>query len=171
MLDKKLTDLINEQIAKEFYSAYLYLHMANHCENEGLDGFANWYTIQAQEERDHAMIFRNYLINNGVRVVLEQIDKPTVDAKNISEVLAAGLGHEKFITASIDNIYGEAFAIKDFKSMQFLDWFVKEQVEEEKNASDLITKYELFGSDSKGLYMLNQELGGRTYTPTAMLKA
>ena len=169
MLNDKIANLINEQISKEFYSAYLYLEFANICEELGLDGFANWYTIQAQEERDHAMIFRNYLIDNGARVHLGALENPTKDFNNIADILDAGLGHEKFITASIETIYGEAFSLRDFKTMQFLDWFIKEQVEEEKNASDLIQKYDLFGKDSKGLYMLNQELNGRTYVQTAML--
>ena len=169
MLNEKIAKLINEQINKELFSAYLYLEFANICEELGLDGFANWYNIQAQEERDHAMIFRNYLIDNGIRVVFQGLENPSKDLNNIKDILAAGLEHEKFITASIETIYGEAFSIRDFKTMQFLDWFTKEQIEEEKNASDLIQKYELFGSDNKGLYMLNQELAGRTYTQTAML--
>ena len=169
MLNEKITKLINEQITKEFFSAYLYLDFANFCEDQGLDGFANWYQIQAQEERDHAMIFRQYLIDHGERVVFGQIDKPTKELKCVNCALQAGLEHEKFITASINNIYAEAFAQKDFATMQFLDWFIKEQVEEEKNANDMLTKFALFGDDAKALYMLNQELGGRTYTPSTML--
>ena len=169
MLNEKIANLINDQINKELYSGYLYLEMANFCEDLGLDGFANWYEIQAKEEQDHAMIMRNYLIDNGVRVTLDAIAKPDKKLENVMDVLNAGLEHEKYVTSLIENIYGEAFAVKDFKTMQFLDWFVKEQVEEEKNASDLISKYELFGQDSKGLYMLNQELNGRVYVQTAML--
>ena len=169
MLDKKIADLMNLQINKELYSAYLYLEFANKLEDDGLNGFANWYFIQAQEERDHAMIFRNYLLDNSVRVTLDKIEKPTDEFKTIEEILKAGLGHEQYITASINDIYAEAFAQHDFASMQFLDYFVKEQVEEEKNANDMISKYELFGKDSKGLYMLNNELAGRTYTPSSML--
>ena len=171
MINEKISNLINAQINAELYSAYLYLDFANRCEDLGLDGFANWYEIQAQEERDHAMIFRRYLIDNGVKVVSDAIAKPDKELNTIADILAAGLEHEKYVTSLITAIYEEAFAQRDFKTMQHLDWFIKEQVEEEKNANDLITKYDLFGSDSKGLYMLNQELGGRTYTPTAMLKA
>ena len=93
MLNEKISKLINLQITKEFYSAYLYLEFANYCEDLGLDGFANWYEIQAQEERDHAMIFRNYLIDNGVRVEFGQIDKPCNELKCILYVLKAGLEH------------------------------------------------------------------------------
>ena len=169
MINEKISKLINEQIVKELYSAYLYMEFANICEEFGLDGFANWYEIQAQEERDHALIFRNYLVDNGVRVTFGALENPTKDFNNMKDILAAGLAHEKYITASIENIYGVAFELKEFKTMQFLDYFIKEQVEEEKNANDMITKFDLYGADSKGLYMLNQELAGRTYTPSSML--
>ena len=171
MLNEKISNLINVQINKELYSAYLYLEFANYCEDQGLDGFANWYEIQAQEERDHAVIFRKYLLNNGYRVTLDAIEKPVTNFNAPMDVFKAGLKHEQYVTSLINNIYEVAFDQKDFKTMQFLDWFIKEQVEEEKNAEDLIKKMELFGNDSKSLYLLNQELGGRTYTPTAMLNA
>lgn len=163
MLDKKIADLLNEQVNKEFYSAYLYLDFANYYADEGLDGFANWYQVQAQEERDHAMMMRRYLIDNGVRVTFGKISKPDKTYKKHSDALEFGLEHEQFVTASIAEIYAAANEIKDFKTMQFLDWFVKEQGEEEKNAEDLIKKMKLFGGDAKGLYMLNQELAARVY--------
>lgn len=163
MLDKKIADLLNEQVNKEFYSAYLYLDFANYYADEGLDGFANWYQVQAQEERDHAMMMRRYLIDNGVRVTFGKISKPDKTYKKHSDALDFGLEHEQFVTASIAEIYAAANEIKDFKTMQFLDWFVKEQGEEEKNAEDLIKKMKLFGGDAKGLYMLNQELAARVY--------
>lgn len=170
MLDKKIADLINVQINKELYSAYLYLEFANYCEDQGLDGFANWYEVQAKEERDHAIIFRRYLLNNGYRVTMDAIDKPEAQLNKPMDVFKEGLKHEQYVTSLINNIYSVAFEMKDFKTMQFLDWFIKEQVEEEKNAEDLIKKMELFGNDAKGLYLLNQELAGRIYTPTTMLQ-
>ncbi len=170
MLDKKIADLINDQINKELYSGYLYLEFANYCEEQGLDGFANWYEIQAKEERDHAVIMRRYLLDNGYRVTLEAIQKPEATLTCPMDVFKAGAKHERYVTSLINNIYSEAFSLKDFKTMQFLDWFIKEQVEEEKNAEDLVKKMELFGNDSKSLYLLNQELGTRTYVPTPMLK-
>lgn len=169
MLNEKIAALINEQINKELYSAYLYLEFANYCEAEGLDGFANWYEVQAKEERDHAVILRRYLLDNGHRVTFDAINKPEAKLGSAHDVLKAGLEHEMYVTSLINNIYGEAFNIRDFKTMQFLDWFIKEQVEEEKNAEDLVKKMELFGNDSKSLYLLNQELGQRTYVPTQML--
>ena len=167
MLNKKIADMLNEQVNKELYSAYLYLDFANYYEDEGLDGFAHWYEIQAQEERDHALMLRRYLIDNGVRVTFGEIAKPDKEYKTHMCPLEAGLEHEKYVTSMIAAIYRAAFDEKDFKTMQFLDWFVKEQGEEEKNADDLIKKMKLFGGDSKGLYMLNQELNARIYTAPA----
>lgn len=167
MIDKKIATLVNEQVNKELYSAYLYLDFANYYADEGLDGFAHWYEIQAQEERDHAMMMRRYLIDNGIRVTFDAIAKPDKVFKNTTDPLNCGYEHEKYVTSLINNIYAEAFALKDFKTMQFLDWFIKEQGEEEKNAEDMIKKMELFGHDAKGLYSLNQELGARVYAPSA----
>ena len=132
MLNKKIAELINEQVNKELYSGYLYLDFANYYEDEGLEGFANWYQVQAQEERDHAMMMRRYLIDNGFRVTFGAISKPDKTFKNLSDPLEAGFEHEKYVTSLINNIYSEAFALKDFKTMQFLDWFIKEEGEEEK---------------------------------------
>lgn len=167
-MDKKVAELINEQINKEFYSAYLYLDFANYFGSVGLDGFENWYRVQAQEERDHAMLFWQYLQNNDEKIVLEAIAKPDVVLENSLSVLKAGLEHEKYVTSLINGIYEAAFNVKDFRTMQLLDWFVKEQGEEEKTASDLITKMELFGDDAKGLYMLNSELGARIYSAPSL---
>ena len=168
MLDKKVVELLNQQVNKEFYSAYLYLDFSNYYYNEGLDGFGNWYKIQAQEERDHAMLFIQYLQNNGEKITLEAIAKPDKVFEDFRGPLAAGLEHENYVTGLIHDIYDAAYSVKDFRTMQFLDWFVKEQGEEEKNAADLITKMELFGGDSKGLYMLNSELRARVYTAPSM---
>ncbi len=167
MLNEKIAALLNDQINKELYSAYLYLDFANYFEDEGLDGFAHWYEIQAQEERDHAFMIRRYLIDSGHRVTFDAIAKPDKVFKTHLDPLDAGLEHEKYVTSLITKIYAEAFAIGDFKTMQFLDWFVKEQGEEEKNAEDLIKKMKLFGNEPKGLYMLNQELSARVYTPAS----
>ena len=164
----KVAKLINEQINKEFYSAYLYLEFSNYYADAGLDGFENWYKIQAQEERDHALLFYQYLHNNDIKVTFEAIDKPDCDLKNNMDPLKAGLKHEQYVTSLINNIYAEAFKDQDFRTMQLLDWFVKEQGEEEKNASDMITKMELDGTDAKGLYMLNNELKARTYAAPSL---
>ena len=170
MLSTKVKDLLNAQVNAEFYSAYLYLDFSNYYKDEGLDGYSNWYYIQAQEERDHAMLFIQYLQQNGEKVVLEAIDKPNLELNAFIDPLKAGAEHERHVTALINNIYAAAYEEKDFRTMQFLDWFVKEQAEEEDNADNNVKKFELFGSDSKGLYMLDSELQGRVYSaPSLML--
>ncbi len=169
MMNAKVRELLNQQINKEFYSAYLYLDFSNYFEDAGLDGFANWYKIQAQEERDHAMLFYQYLQNENQKVELEAIAKPDKVITCHMDVLKAGLEHEEYVTSLINDIYAAAYEVKDFRTMQFLDWFVKEQGEEETNANDLITKMELFGSDPKSLYMLNQELAARVYTAPSLV--
>jgi ferritin len=168
-MNAKVHALLNEQINKEFYSAYLYLDFSNYFKARGLDGFANWYKVQAEEERDHAMLFYTYLQNESQPVTLEAIAKPDKEIKVDMDVLLAGLAHEKLVTESINNIYAAAYEARDFRTMQFLDWFVKEQGEEETNATDLITKMELFGSDPRGLYLLNQELAARVYTAPSLV--
>lgn len=168
MLEKKVVELLNQQVNKEFYSAYLYLDFSNYYYDQGLDGFGNWYRIQAQEERDHAMLFVQYLQNNGEQIVLEAIDKPAVKLESPKAVLAEGLKHEQYVTSLIHNIYDAAYSVKDFRTMQFLDWFVKEQGEEETNAENLVKKYELFGDDPKSLYMLDSELGTRVYSAPSL---
>ncbi len=169
MLDKKVVKLLNEQINKEFFSSYLYLDMAGFYASAGLTGFENWFKVQAQEESDHAMLFRQYVLNNGHDVVLGAIEDPTRTYENFKKPLDESLVHERFVTASINNIYTEALAVKDYRTVQFLDWFIKEQGEEEKNSEDNIRKYELFGSEAKGLYMLDQELGSRVYSAPSLI--
>lgn len=167
-MDKKVAQLINQQVNKEFYSAYLYLDFANYCASKGLDGFANWYRIQAQEERDHAMLFYDYLHHNNIEAELETIDKPDWKRGEVMDVLKAGLAHEEYVTSLINDIYDAAQQVKDFRTVQFLDWFVKEQGEEEANANDLITKMEMFGTDARGLYLLNSELKARVYVAPSL---
>ena len=150
MLNKKVADLLENQISKELYSAYLYLDMSNYYYANNLDGFGNWYKIQAQEERDHAMLFLEYLQNNGEAPKLTAIDAPDKAFKTFRDPLAAAL------------------ETHDYRTLQFLDWFVKEQGEEEKNANDILGRFDLFGSDPKSLYALDAELGGRTYSAPSL---
>ncbi len=169
MLDAKVVALLNDQVNKEFFSAYLYLDFSNFYEAKGLAGFAHWYKIQAQEERDHAMLFYQYLHNNNCSVTLEAIAKPDVEMKELMDPLKAALAHEEYVTDLIHKIYAAAQQVQDFRTTQFLDWFVKEQGEEETNANNLITKMELFGSDPKGLYMLDNELAARVYAAPSLV--
>ena len=168
MMDKKVAALLNDQINKELYSAYLYLDMANFYSAQGLDGFANWYEIQAKEEQDHAMLMYKYLHNNDQAVTLEAVAKPDKQFKELMDPLKAAHAHEQYVTSLIDAIYDAAQQARDHRTVQFLDWFIKEQGEEEANSSGLIRKMELFGGDAKALYMLNSELAGRTYSAPSL---
>lgn len=169
MLNEKVSALLNDQINKELYSAYLYLDFSNYYQEIGLDGYANWYMIQAQEERDHAMLMMQYLQNNGEKVTFEAVAKPDKVLDDKLTVLKLGLEHERYVTSLIHTIYDAAYDVRDFRTMQFLDWFVKEQGEEEKNAEDLIKKMEIFGDDAKGLYMLNSEMAARVYSAPSLV--
>lgn len=168
-MNQKVAELLNDQINKEFYSAYLYLDIANFFSAKGLDGFANWYTIQAKEEQDHGMLFYTYLHNNSIPVELKAIAKPDKVFADLKDPLNAAFTHEQYVTELINNIYAEAQKVNDFRTLQFLDWFIKEQGEEEKNASDIVTKYELFGSDPRSLYLLDNELGARVYSAPSLV--
>ena len=167
-MDNQVAALINQQVNKEFYSAYLYLDIANYYINTGLEGFGNWYTVQAQEERDHAMLFIQYLQQNGIPVTLEAIAKPDKVFHSPLDPLLIGAEHERYVTSLIHDIYEAAYTVRDFRTMQFLDWFVKEQGEEEANAETLINKFKLFGDDPKSLYLLNQELATRVYSTPSL---
>ncbi len=169
MLNKEVSKLLNEQITKEFYSAYLYMDMANYYSEHSLDGFENWFFIQMQEERDHALLFRQFILNNGEAVILDAIDAPKQNYSNFRDPLVLAYEHEQTVTASINHIYDVAYQVKDFKTMQFLDWFLKEQVEEEKNSDDNVKKYDLFAGDPKGLYLLDSEMKARMYAPPSLV--
>ena len=169
MFDSKVIELLNDQVNKEFYSAYLYLEIADYYSDIDLDGFSNWYTIQAQEERDHAMLFVKYLQNNGIKVKFKAIDAPDAVFEKPIDPLLKGAEHERYVTDLIHNIYDAAYSVKDFRTMQFLDWFVKEQGEEEENADKLVNKFKLFGDDPKSLYLLDQELSTRVYTAPSLV--
>ena len=169
MLNPEIAKLLNEQIEKEFFSAYFYLDMANFYSDHNLNGFENWFTIQAQEERDHAMLFRQYLLNNDEQVKLLPIEAPSKVYKTLKDPLVETLEHEKYVTSLINNIYEATYRHNDFRTRQFLDWFIKEQGEEEKNSNDLIKRFELFGDDAKSLYMLDNELGTRVYAAPSLV--
>ena len=168
-MNAKIAALLNDQINKEFYSAYLYLDMANYYDSLDLDGYANYYMVQAQEERDHALLFMKYMQNNGLQVTLEAIGKPDKTYASVLEPLEAAAGHERYVTALINNIYHEAHQDKDYRTMKFLDWFVDEQMEEEDSADTMISRYKLFGQDPKGLYLLDQEYAARAYTAPSLV--
>lgn len=166
MTNKKVIDLINLQIQREFYSAYLYLDMALYYGDLGLEGFANWFEIQAQEERDHAVGFIRYLQHIGVKPSLDVIDKPSLTYKDARQPFAEALKHEQFVTASIVNILEVAQAEKDYLTVEFLRWYIMEQGEEEKNANDNLTRYDLAKDSTGALLRIDSEYKQRTYSPS-----
>ena len=167
MLSKKMVKSINRQINREMYSAYLYLGMASYASSEGLNGVVNWFNVQVQEELSHAQKMYNYLNQQSERVMLEAIEEPPQDFKSITDLFKKTLEHEKIVTGLINNLVDIARVQKDHASEIFLQWFVTEQVEEESNATDILQKLKLMGSDGNGLFMLDSELGKRVYTPPA----
>lgn len=169
MLDSHVTQLLNSQINKEFYSAYLYLDISNHYLDQNLNGFGNWFRVQTQEERDHALLFLTYLQNNNVPIVLDAIAAPGQQFQDFRQPLALALEHERYITSQIHEIYSAALACQDYRTTQFLDWFIREQGEEERSTEDLLRRFDLFGQDPKGLYLLDSELGARTYAPPTLV--
>ncbi len=158
MLKENLTKLLNEQINKELFSAYLYVDIANYYTNNGLNGFAHWFSLQAKEEMAHAFKFVAYLQDNNFKVVLDGIANPTMLYKDLRQPLEESLKHEEYITASINKIYAEAQVVNDFRTQEFLHWFIKEQGEEEKNANELLVKFDLSG---KSLMMMDHHLAKR----------
>ena len=167
-MNENVARLLNEQINKELYSAYLYLDIANFYDAMDLDGYANYYMIQAQEERDHALLFMKYMQVNGLKVTLEAIGKPDKTFETVLDSLEVAAEHERYVTALINAIYHEAHQAKDYRTMKFLDWFVDEQMEEEENADSMISRYKLFGQDPRGLYLLDQEYAARVYTAPSL---
>ena len=155
-MDAKVYELINDQINKELYSAYLYLAFADYYEEEGLSGYANYFEIQAAEERDHALIFRNYLHENGEKVKLLAIDAPQPTFANFLEPLEAAMEHEQYVTSLIHDIYAAALEAHDYRAQKFLGWFI--------DADTMITNMKLFGGDPKGLYDLDRECAARVYS-------
>jgi len=162
MLEKTMHVAMNEQIKNEFYSAYQYLSMAAYCESVNLPGFAHWMRTQSQEEMEHAMKFYDFILARNGRVVLQAMDQPVVDFGSPLEVFEQALEHEREVTAMINDLYGLAVRENDYASQAFLQWFVTEQVEEEKNAGDVVDTLKMVGEKSESLFLLDRELGGRT---------
>ncbi len=171
MINPKLQDAINAQINDEFWSAYLYLSMAMHFESEGNAGIANWFRIQFKEEQAHAEIFINYLNSRGGRVQLAPIAAVKTSWGSILEAFEDTLEHENKVTALINDLYALAEAEHDYATRGKLDWFVAEQVEEEESCKNIIDRLKLIGDNGMAIYMLDQELGARTYTVPAPLAA
>ena len=161
MISTSMQKSLNEQINKELYSAYLYLSMSAWFENQNLPGFAKWMHMQAEEEYEHAMKFFGHIADRGGKVELKTIAGPQVDWKSNLEVVEQVLEHEQFVTASINSLYDQALSEKDYPAQVMLQWFIDEQVEEEKNASELVHLVSALGKNETGLVMLDQRLAQR----------
>lgn len=157
-MDKKLAEAINEQIKNELYSAYLYLSMAAYFDSENLEGFAHWMKVQAKEEVEHAMKFYGFLNDRGERVILEAIEKPPSNFSSPVDVFEKTLKHEKKVTALIEKLYDLAEKVKDKAAVILLQWFITEQVEEEKNASSIVEKLKMIEGKKHLVLMIDKEL-------------
>jgi ferritin len=171
MISKKMVQTINSQINKEIYSAYLYLAMAASAETSGFKGAANWLKVQYHEEMFHAMKFYEYLADQGADIKLMAIAEPPAKFPSLLDIFTKTLAHEQTVTASINNIMELAIAEKDHASQALLAWYVTEQVEEEKNATEILTTLKMIGSNTSALFLYDKELGARMVTiPTDFSK-
>ena len=161
MLNKAVQEAINNQIAMEFSSEYIYLSMSAHFEHANLPGFANWMQIQSQEEHTHAMRLFNFVNDRGGRVILQALPQPPVEFGVPLAIMQTALEHEQKVTAAINSLYGVAMKENDYATISMLQWFVNEQVEEEKTATLIVEQLKLIGDDGPALLLLDRELGAR----------
>lgn len=169
MFSTKVEEALNAQINAEMWSAYLYLSMAAYCHEQGLAGMANWFEVQFKEEQDHAMIIYKHLVARGGRVKLAPIAEVETEWASPLAVFENTLTHEKKVTFLINELYALATEEKDYATQSMLKWFIDEQVEEEENVKTLIDNLRMIKDNGFGLYMIDKELGARTYTQAAPL--
>ena len=169
MLNKKVEEAINAQINAELWSAYLYLSMAAWCHANGNPGMGKWFEVQFQEEQDHAKIMFNYIISRAGKVDLKPIEAVPTSWENILDVFESTLAHEQKVTGLINNLYALSVAENDYATTSMLKWFIDEQVEEEETAQGYIDNIKMIKDNGYGLYMLDKELGSRTYSQASPL--
>jgi ferritin len=167
MLNEKIEKALNNQLNAELYSSYLYLSMAAYFQSINLSGFASWMDVQAKEEWAHGMKFYSFINERGGRVVLQAIDAPSSEWDSPLAVFEAVFKHEQKVTGLINELVELALKERDHATNIFLQWFVTEQVEEEDSANDIVQKIKLMGDAKGALFMLDRELGQRTFTATA----
>ena len=165
MLDKEIEKLLNEQINAEFYSAYLYLSVSSCLSSNNLNGFASWMKVQFEEEQAHAEKLYDYVLERGGKVELAAIAKPDYEWNGIIDVFKFTLAHEQKVTASINNITSIAIDKKDHATVNFLQWFIDEQVEEEATVMDMLSQLELIEGKGTALFMLDREAKQRVFQP------
>ena len=161
MINKSMQEAMNDQINKELYSSYLYLSMAAYLEDKNLSGFAHWMRIQETEEREHAMKFYDFIVERGGRVILKAIDAPRTEWKSTLEMAEEVAAHEGMVTASIYALYELALKEKDYPAQIMLQWFINEQVEEEKNAAEIVANLKLIEDRGTAVLMLDHRLAKR----------
>lgn len=161
MLKPGIESALNDQMNREFYSSYLYLAMSTYFESVNLKGFAHWLRIQAQEETEHAMKFYEHLTDRGGRVVLQSIQAPPSAWKSHKTVFDDAYHHEQKITEAINQLVDTAKSDRDHATENFLQWFVKEQVEEEASTHGVLQKLQLAEDSGSALLVLDSELGKR----------
>ena len=171
MLSEKLLNYLNDQVNFEIYSAYVYLSMAAYCESIDLSGCANFFKVQSQEELFHAMKFYNYIFQKNGVVTLEQIEKPNANYESIAHVFESGYEHEQIVTSKIYKIADIATEEKEHSTLSLLNWFINEQVEEESNFNTILKKIKRAENNPAALYMLDDELATRVYTPPTTTNA
>lgn len=167
MLSSKLLAQLNEQISFEFFSSNFYLAMAAYCSYEGLDGFKNFFVVQAQEENFHGMKFFDYVNGMGKRVKISSIPAPLNEYESILDVFSHAYEHEQMVTRRIYDLMDVAMEEKEHATISFLKWFIDEQIEEEATFGGIIRKLERIQDNNNALYMLDAELAARTFTPPA----
>jgi ferritin len=161
MLSPNMQDALAAQVNQEFFSSYLYLSMSVFFERLSLPGFAKWMRIQSSEEQSHGMKMLDHVLDRGGAVSLQAIERPDADFKSVQDVFERAVAHEKKVTANINNLYAQAMKENDFASMEMLQWFVKEQVEEEKNATLILEQLKMVGDKGSSLVMLDHRVGKR----------
>lgn len=161
MINKSMQDAINDQINKELYSSYLYLSMAAYLEDRNLSGFAHWMRVQETEEREHAMKFYDFIVERGGRVMLKAIEAPKTEWKSTLELAEEVAAHEAVVTASIHALYELALKEKDYPAQIMLQWFITEQVEEERNAAEIVSNLKLIEDRGTAILMLDHRLAKR----------
>lgn len=165
MISKKLQDALNEQLNREFYSEYLYLSMVAYLRSIDLNGIANFFHVQTQEEHVHAMKIFSFLLDRDGKLTLKSIDAVQTKYKSAVEVFEKTLEHEKYVSKCIDELIDMAAKENDHAVISFLKWFVDEQVEEEAMVTNILGRLKLIGGQGHGLLMIDSELGSRTYNP------
>jgi ferritin len=167
MLSDKLLEALNEQMNYEFYSAQAYLAMAAYCSSENVDGFANFFIVQAEEERFHAMKIYKFINTLGKRAIVQGFQSPQNEYASILDVYEHGLLHEKEVTKRIYTLSDIAWNEREHATINFLKWFIDEQVEEEAMFDGIIQKLKRIDSDSNAFFMLENEMAARTFVPPA----